>query len=103
RLRDALGSVQDLDRIMGRVTLGTAGPRDLVALAQSLRAIPAAAACVVECVAPLARGEAKDLDPPLDVAADIERIVAEDPPASLRDGGAIRAGVDAELDDLREV
>ena len=65
RLREALGKIQDLDRIMGRVTLGTAGPRDLVALAQSLRAIPAAAACLVECVAPLVRGELKDVDPRL--------------------------------------
>ena len=41
-LRDALGQVQDLDRILGRVTLGTASPRDLVALARSLEALPAA-------------------------------------------------------------
>jgi DNA mismatch repair protein MutS len=103
RLREALGSVQDLDRIMGRVTLGTAGPRDLAALAQSLRAIPAAADCLAECVAPLVRGELKDVDPPLDVAEAIERVIVDDPPASLRDGGAIRAGVDPELDELREV
>ena len=103
RLREALGSVQDLDRIMGRVTLGTAGPRDLAALAQSLRAIPAAAACLGECVAPLVRGELKDIDPPLDVAEAIERVIVDEPPATLRDGGAIRAGIDAELDELREV
>jgi DNA mismatch repair protein MutS len=103
RLREALGSVQDLDRIIGRVTLGTAGPRDLAALAQSLRAIPAAAACLAECVAPLIRGELKDVDPPLDVAEAIGRVIVDDPPATLRDGGAIRSGVDAELDELREV
>ena len=103
RLREALGSVQDLDRIIGRVTLGTAGPRDLAALAQSLRAIPAAAACLAECVAPLVRGELKDMDPPLDVAEAIERVIVDEPPVSLREGGAIRAGIDAELDDLREV
>ena len=88
RLREALGGVQDLDRIIGRVTLGTAGPRDLAALAQSLRALPAAAACLAECVAPLVRGELKDVDPPLDVAEAIERVIVDDPPATLRDGGA---------------
>ena len=103
RLRDALGNVQDLDRIIGRVTLGTAGPRDLSALARSLRAIPPAAACLAECAAPLVRGELKDLEPPLDVAADIEGVIVDDPPAGLRDGGAIKPGVDAELDELREV
>ena len=103
RLREALGEVQDLDRIMGRVTLGTAGPRDLAALSRSLRALPAAAAALVECVAPLVRGELKDLEPPLDVASAVDDVIVDEPPASVRDGGAIRAGVDAELDELRDV
>ena len=103
RLREALGGVQDLDRILGRVTLGTAGPRDLAALSRSLRALPAAAEALAECVAPLVRGELKDLQPPLDVADAIDRVLAEEPPASVRDGGAIRPGVDAELDGLREI
>jgi DNA mismatch repair protein MutS len=103
RFREAMGEVQDLDRIMGRVSLGTAGPRDLAALARSLRALPAACACLVECVAPLVRGELKDLDPPLDVADAIARVVVDEPPASVRDGGVVRAGVDAELDELRDV
>jgi len=103
RLREALGEVQDLDRIMGRVTLGTAGPRDLAALSRSLRALPAAGAALVECVAPLVRGELKDLEPPLDVASAVDDVIVDEPPASIRDGGAIRAGVDAELDELRDV
>src|SRR5258708_35357167 len=49
RLREALGGVQDLDRILGRVALGTAGPRDLVALAASLRALPAAQQALADC------------------------------------------------------
>ena len=101
RLRGALGSVQDIDRILGRVTLGTAGPRDLVALGQSLRALPAAADAVVECVAPLLRREAKDLDPPTDLADEIARTLVDDPPALVREGGFVRDGVDAELDELR--
>jgi DNA mismatch repair protein MutS len=103
RLREALGDVQDLDRILGRVTLGTASPRDLAALSRSLRALPAAAAALAECVAPLVRGELKDLEPPLDLADAVDRVLAEEPPASVRDGGAIRSGVDAELDELREI
>ena len=100
-LRAALGRVQDLDRILGRVTLGTASPRDLLALAESLRAVPGAELAVLECVAPLVRATAKDLSPPTDVASVIEATLAESPPASLRDGGVIRDGVDAELDELR--
>jgi DNA mismatch repair protein MutS len=100
-LREALAGVQDLDRILGRVTLGTAGPRDLVALAASLRALPAGAEALAECLAPLVRLQLKELDPPLDLAADVERTLAPEPPALLREGGFVRDGVDAELDELR--
>jgi DNA mismatch repair protein MutS len=101
RAREALGRVQDLERILGRVTLGTAGPRDLVALARSIRALPPAAEALGECQAPLLRLLVKDLDPPLDLADDVERTLVEEPPALLREGGVIRDGVDAELDELR--
>ena len=50
RLREALGGVQDLDRIIGRVTLGTAGPRDLAALARRCARSPPPPACLAECV-----------------------------------------------------
>jgi DNA mismatch repair protein MutS len=102
RLREVLGDVQDLDRIVGRVSLGTSSPRDLRALARSLRALPEAAAAVDECQAPLIRGELKDLDPPLDVAEDIDAVVVDEPPPSVREGGVVRPGVDPELDALRE-
>jgi DNA mismatch repair protein MutS len=101
RLREALSAVQDLDRILGRVTLGTASPRDLVALARSLRTLPEAAAALVDAQAPLLRRELKDVDPPLDVAADVEATLVDEPPAALKDGGLVRDGVDRELDDLR--
>jgi DNA mismatch repair protein MutS len=102
RLRDVLAEVQDLERILGRISLGTCSPRDLRALARSLRALPDAAACLADCLAPLVRSELKYLDPPLDVADDIDATVVDDPPPSLREGGVVRAGVDAELDALRE-
>jgi DNA mismatch repair protein MutS len=102
RLREVLGDVQDLDRIVGRVSLGTSSPRDLRALARSLRALPEAAACLEECDAPLVRSELKQLDPPLDVAEDVETVVVDDPPPTVREGGVVRPGVDPELDALRE-
>jgi DNA mismatch repair protein MutS len=102
RLRETTAGVQDLDRILGRVTLGTASPRDLGALASSLQALPAAAAVLVECEAPLLRSEVKDLDPPLDVAEAIRAVLVDDPPPTTRDGGMIRDGVDASLDELRD-
>ncbi|HET7293991.1 MAG TPA: DNA mismatch repair protein MutS, partial [Vicinamibacteria bacterium] len=103
RFRQALDGVQDVDRILGRVTLGTAGPRDLVALARSLRALPEAKDALESCVAPLTRGELKRLAPPLDLAEEVERVLVSDPPAALKDGGLVRDGVDPELDELREI
>jgi DNA mismatch repair protein MutS len=101
RLREALGSVQDIDRILGRVTLGTASPRDAVALAQSLRALPAAQEALGDCVAPLLRLQGKELAPPLDLAEEIERTLVDDPPALAREGGFVREGAFPDLDELR--
>jgi DNA mismatch repair protein MutS len=101
RFREALGSVQDLDRILGRVTLGTASPRDLTALARSVRALPRAAEALAECLAPLLRALLKEMDPPLEIADDVERTLVDEPPGTLKDGGVIREGVDPELDELR--
>ncbi len=100
-LRETFGNVQDVDRILGRVTLGTASPRDLAALAQSLQALPLAAAALAECEAPLVRSLGKDMDPPLDLAARILATLVEAPPAGVREGGFVRDGVDGELDELR--
>ncbi|HET8647325.1 MAG TPA: DNA mismatch repair protein MutS, partial [Vicinamibacteria bacterium] len=102
RLREALEPVQDLERIVGRVTLGTASPRDLAALARSLRALPAAQQALAELLAPLVRLHVREVDPPLEVAEWIEATLVEEPPASADEGGLVREGVDAELDALRE-
>jgi len=102
RLREALEPVQDLERIVGRVTLGTASPRDLGALARSLRSLPAAQEALAELIAPLVRLQLKELDPPLDIAGWIEATLVDEPPAATDEGGLVRDGVDAELDALRE-
>jgi len=101
--REALTGVQDLDRLMGRITLGTASPRDLSALARSLRALPPLVEALSEAQAPLARRLVKETDPPLELAEDIERHVVDSPPPSLKDGGVIREGVLPELDELRGI
>ncbi len=103
RFREALAGVQDLDRLLARISLASASPRDLCALARSLRALPAALVALEESLAPLVRREAKDVDPLPDVAGDVERTLSDSPPALLREGGAIRDGVDSELDELRAI
>ena len=96
-LREALGGVADLERLVARCATGVALPRDLAALRDSLAAVPVVAALVLAT----AGGPAID---PLPALRDLLAATLEDePPATLRDGGVIRAGCDDALDALREV
>lgn len=103
RLRDALGVVQDIERLVSRAALGTAGPRDLAALRRSLAAVPRVRAVLAECRSPLLLSLLASLDDLADVREALEATLVEDPPALARDGGCVRDGVDAELDALRDI
>ncbi len=101
-----LGKILDLERLTSRVTLGVAVPRDLLALRQSLEQIPRLRAHLVSRELS-ATARLKSLHDALDELADVrERIaaaIADDPPATIADPGIIRAGYDAELDELRDL
>jgi DNA mismatch repair protein MutS len=103
RLRETLKTVHDLERLVARAALGTAGPRDLLALRQSLTAIPRVRLLLGELQSPLITSLLGELDDLSDVRDDIAVTIAEEPPALARDGGAIRDGVDPELDELRTI
>ena len=103
KFRDALKSVQDLERLVAKAALRTAGPRDLVGLSHSIAAIPRARAAVGDLGSPLLRSLVAELDDLADVRDRIESLLVSDPPALARDGGFTRDGVDAELDELTAV
>jgi DNA mismatch repair protein MutS len=103
KLRDTLKGVHDIERIVARVALGTAGPRDLVSLRQSLSLIPRVRAVLAEIEAPLVRSLLGELDDLADLREVVESTLVDEPPALARDGGCIRDGVDAELDELRTI
>jgi DNA mismatch repair protein MutS len=103
KLRETLKTIHDIERLVGRAALGTAGPRDLSALRQSIAAIPRVRLLLSELHAPLVRSLVAELDDLADVRAQLESTIAEDPPPFARDGGAIRDGVDPELDGLRAI
>jgi DNA mismatch repair protein MutS len=101
KFRDALKAVQDLERLVARAALGTAGPRDLVGLKLSLAAVPRIRTVLAELQAPLVRSLAAALDDLSELRQAIEATVTDDPPALARDGGFTRDGVDRELDELK--
>jgi DNA mismatch repair protein MutS len=103
KLRDTLKTIHDMERLVARAALGTAGPRDLVSLRQSIAAVPRVKLLLSDLQAPLVSSLVAELDDLADLKADLERTLADQPPALARDGGAVRDGVDGELDDLRTI
>ncbi|MGE0363883.1 MAG: DNA mismatch repair protein MutS [Vicinamibacterales bacterium] len=103
KLRETLKTVLDLERLMSRVALSTASPRDLVALRTSLAAVPRIRRLLAECRAPLVASLVAQLDDLADVRDAVERTIVDEPPALARDGDVIRDGVDGDLDELRRI
>jgi DNA mismatch repair protein MutS len=103
KLRETLKNVHDVERLVARAALGTAGPRDLVSLKQSIAAVPRVRLLLDEFQAPLVKSLVAGLDDLADVRDAVERTLLDEPPAVARDGGMIRDGVDAELNDLRGI
>jgi len=99
--RQALADVGDLERLAGKIGTGRVTPRDLMGLARSLEALPAIPALLDAAASELVRSLGADLDCLEDTADLLARSIAEDAPPALQDGGVIRAGWSAELDELR--
>jgi DNA mismatch repair protein MutS len=102
-LRRALHGMLDLERLLSRVTLETANPRDLLALAASLSRIPAARTALAHFASSRLNSLHQNLDELADVSQRIEATIVPEPPIALNDGGVVRPGVDGELDQLREL
>jgi DNA mismatch repair protein MutS len=103
KLRETLKSIHDIERLVARASLGIAGPRDLVALRQSIAAVPRVRMLLTELQAPLVRSVVAELDDLAGLREDLERTLVDEPPAVARDGGMIRDGVDAALDEVRSI
>jgi DNA mismatch repair protein MutS len=102
-LRRALDGVLDLERLLSRVTLETANPRDVLALAASIGKIPAVKGAVGRLGAVRLGILHGLLDELGDLRDRIENTIVPEPPLSFADGGVIATGVDHDLDELREL
>ena len=100
RLRKLLQGIQDIERLLGRVTMEVANARDLLGLGNSLQQLPAISEL-------LQRSQSVLLKEQIDLLEDVTDLlnlsIAEDPPVSLSGGGLIRKGFNQKLDNLREI
>jgi DNA mismatch repair protein MutS len=102
-IRETLGGILDIERLLAKVTIGSAGPRELQSLGKSLALVPALKKHLEQTVcARLAEIQAA-LDEVADVREAILNSLSEQVPAQLADGGVIRDGFDAALDELRDI
>ncbi len=100
-IRETLGGIGDIERIVARIALRSARPRDLSTLGRALRTLPLLRTQLQALESPLANALSTQLQGQDETASLLERAIAAEPAALLRDGGVIAATYDAELDELR--
>ncbi len=99
-LHNVLCSVGDLERILARVALKSARPRDLVELRSTLQVLPDLQKNLKNCAAPLLKKLAQTISEFPEIFSLLQKAIIENPPVTIRDGGVIAQGYDAELDEL---
>lgn len=102
-LRNLLKEVADVERLTGRLNLGSATPRDLVALRRSLDQVPRIREVLSQCSSSLLQVLNDSTDELADVRGLLESAIEDDPPAKVIDGNVIRQGYSTELDELRSL
>jgi DNA mismatch repair protein MutS len=102
-VRRAMDGLLDLERLLGRVALDSAGPREVLALGATLACLPGLRAAAAAFTSARWQALAGTLDPLEDLHEIIVGTIVDEPPVSLADGGVIRPGLNPELDELREL
>jgi len=100
-LRDELQGIGDIERILARIALKSARPRDLAVLRDSLARLPALQQRLASLDTPLLLELSRDAGIRPEVVTLLQRAIIEQPPLLIRDGGVLAEGYDAELDELR--
>ncbi|OES43535.1 DNA mismatch repair protein MutS [Domibacillus iocasae] len=101
-LREQLKEVYDLERLAGRVAFGNVNARDLVQLKKSLGQIPQLTNLLKQINGTELNALANKLDPCTELFEELDRALIEEPPISVKEGGMIRDGFHAQLDEYRD-
>ena len=102
-LRQAFDSVYDVERLLSRIAYDAVNGRDCLALTSTLECIPLIRSYAGQFDAALISETMEALDPLSDLTDTLRKAISPDAPLSVRDGGIIREGYNAELDELRQV
>ena len=100
-IREYLGPIYDLERLITRISYKTAGPRDLIAFKTSLQMLPPIRQQLAHFNAPILKKIYEDIDPLEDICKLIEDSIVDDPPVIIREGGMIRDGFNKDVDHYR--
>ncbi len=103
KLRSLLKEVSDLERLIGRISFGSATPRDLNAILRSLYQVPAIREHLAALPSSLLQVLSESADEVPEICALLVKAISDDPPAKISEGDTIRAGYSTELDELRSI
>ena len=102
-LQPLLKAIGDIERIVTRIALRSARPRDFARLRNALFSLPDLQQCLAESEAPLIKELAKNILPIDRLAELLDKAIIENPPVLIRDGGVMAPGYNGELDELRDL
>ena len=102
-LIEALTGCQDMERLITRISYGTANARELRGLSSTLVRLPAMKSILADCRSSLLAELRDGISPLEDISGLIDDAIVEDPPFSVREGGMVKEGFNAELDELRDI
>ncbi len=102
-IREYLGPVYDLERLMSKIVFKTANPRDLLAFRNSIKMIPAVITALLDIQGVAGIEQiSENLDPLTDIYDLIDQAIVEEPPLTIKESGIIKDGFDKDIDHFRE-
>ncbi len=102
-LRASLGSVADIERITSRIAMLHARPRDIIGIRESLRLLPQIKSALKTTTSALLKSLRQTVAEQPELLALLDKAIIDEPPVTIRDGGVLKAGFDAQLDELRSM
>lgn len=102
-LADTMSSIHDMERLITRISYGTANARELRSLWETVKSLTPIKAMLADANTDLLQQIEEQIDPMDDLVDLIDRAIVEEPPFSVREGEMIKSGYNEELDNLRDI